>query len=59
MDNRKGQFEALDEAKFSQQMELDKPMAFKVREILEVRSSRFRVEKILRNKLVLKLLKQI
>ena len=56
MDNRQGEFEKIDPKKFQEQMQQPKPMVFKTGEILEVRGSRLRVEKIMRNKLILKLL---
>ena len=56
MDNRDGHFKTIDEKKFEEQMQKPEPLVFKTGEILEIRGSRLRVEKILRNKLVLKLL---
>jgi uncharacterized Zn finger protein len=56
MDNRLGEFENISNKKFEEQMKQPTPMVFKVGEIIEVRGSRLRVEKILRNKLVFKLL---
>ena len=58
MDNTRGLFEPISDKKFIEQLTQSKPMVFKVGEILEIRGSRLRVEKILRNKLVLKLLPQ-
>lgn len=56
MDDRKGNFKPIDASIFEQQMQKPLPMVFKTGEILEIRGSRFRIEKILRNKLILKLL---
>ncbi len=56
MDNGNGILEKITEEKFEQQINKAKPMVFKVGEILEIRGSRFRTEKVLRNKIVLKLL---
>ena len=46
MDNRDGTFRAITEKKFEEQMKESEPMVFKVGEILIIRGSRFRVEKI-------------
>lgn len=59
MDNGKGYFEEIDRLKFEDQKKESKSMVFQVGEILEIRGSLFRVDKILRNKLHLKLLKQL
>ena len=56
MDNGKGQFEPISREKFVEQMQELKPFVFKVGEIIEVRGSRLRVEKIRRNKITFKLL---
>ncbi len=56
MDTGKGKFTTILEEKYQEQMKKDLPKVFKTGEILEIRGSRFRVEKILRNKLILKLL---
>lgn len=56
MDNRKGEFLGINDSDFSQLKDKEDSGVFKLGEILEVRGSRLRVEKILRNKLHLKLL---
>lgn len=56
MDTGKGKFATISEEKYQEQIKKDLPKVFKTGEILEIRGSRFRVEKILRNKLILKLL---
>jgi len=56
MDNGKGQFEPISREKYFEQMQELKPFVFKVGEIIEVRGSRLRVEKIRRNKITFKLL---
>ena len=58
MDNTRGLFEPISDKKFIEQLTQPKPMVFKIGEILDIRGSRLRVEKILRNKLILKLLPQ-
>jgi len=59
MDNNRGNFEEINEQKFTEQMEQPNPQVFRVGEILEIRGSRLRVEKIEKKKLILKLLSQI
>ena len=59
MDNGKGLFKAISEAKFDEQMQMKEPMVFKTGEILIIRGSRFRVEKIENKKLILKLLPKL
>jgi len=56
MDNTRGQFEPISIEKFDEQMKQPEPLVFKVGEILEIRGSRFRILKILSNKIILKLL---
>lgn len=58
MDNSKGQFEQISEKKFEEQMEKPTPMVFKTGEIIEIRGSRLRVEKIWKKKITFKLLPQ-
>ena len=58
MDNNRGNFEEINEQKFVEQMEQTNPQVFRVGEILEIRGSRLRVEKIEKKKLILKLLPQ-
>jgi len=56
MDDRIGNFREITEEKFEKQMEEESPLVFKEGEILEIRGSRLRIEKIQRKKLILKLL---
>ena len=56
MDNGKGQFEAISPKTFDEQMHKPSPMVFKVGEIIPVRGSRLRVEKISGKKITFKLL---
>lgn len=58
MDNRKGQFEKITPEQFEDQMTKALPMVFKEGEVLEIRGSRLRVERIQQKKLILKLLPQ-
>ena len=56
MDNSKGFFEKINEETFEKQMQQENPQVFKVGEIIEVRGSRLRVEKIYKKKITFKLL---
>ena len=56
MDNGNGNFERISDVKFEEQMLKPEPMVFKVGEIIEIRGSRFYVEKIRKNKITFKLL---
>ena len=56
MDDGKGNFTAISDEKFGEQMKTENPMVFKVGEILPIRGSRLRVEKIMKKKMVVKLL---
>ena len=58
MDNTRGDFLEISNEQYEKQMEQENPMVFKVGEILEVRGSRLRIERIDRRKLTLKLLPQ-
>jgi len=58
MDNNEGNFIVISDEKFAEQMQAKDPQVFKVGEIIEVRGSRLRIEKIQKNKLILKLLPQ-
>ena len=58
MDNNRGNFEEINEQKFAEQMEQFNPQVFRVGEILEIRGSRLRIERIEKKKLILKLLPQ-
>lgn len=59
MDNTKGDFERISDVKFEEQMEKPEPLVFKEGEVLEIRGSRLRVEKIYKRKMMLKLLPQL
>lgn len=59
MDSNKGNFDEINDEKFNEQMSLPNPQVFKVGELLEIRGSRFRVERIEKKKLILKLLPQL
>lgn len=56
MDNNKGQFDEINYKQFEEQMQKPSPKVFKVGEIIEVRGSRLRVERIDKNKITFKLL---
>ncbi len=56
MDSGNGTFEKISDVKFEKQMQMPEPMVFKVGEIIEVRGSRLRVEKIWKKKIMFKLL---
>jgi len=56
MDTGNGTFKKISNEKFEEQMKKSEPLVFKVGEILEIRGSKFRVEKIIRKKLILRLL---
>ena len=56
MDDRRGNFEPIDPKKFEEQMQQPEPMVFREGEILEIRGSRLRIEKIQKKRLILKLL---
>ena len=56
MDNGKGQFEPISREKYFEQMQELKPFVFEVGEIIEVRGSMLRVEKIWEKKITFKLL---
>ena len=58
MDNNRGMFEEINEEKFDEQMQHETPQVFRVGEIIEVRGSRLRVEKIYKKKITFKLLPQ-
>lgn len=59
MDSGNGNFEKISDVKFEKQMLKPEPMVFKVGEILEVRGSRLRVEKIWKRKITFKLLPKL
>ena len=59
MDNLKGEFESISEKIFEEQMVKTEPLVFKEGEIIEIRGSRFRVEKIYKRRMSLKLLSQL
>ncbi len=56
MDNRNGEFEPISDKKFEEQMLKPEPMVFQTGEIIEIRGSRLRVEKIWKRKITFKLL---
>jgi len=56
MDTGNGEFRRISEKRFKEQIAKSEPMVFKTGETLEIRGSRFRVEKIQRKKIILKLL---
>jgi len=56
MDTGKGDFLKISNEKFQEQMGKENPMVFKKGEILTIRGSRLRVERILKHKIILKLL---
>ncbi len=59
MDSGNGIFERISDFKFEEQIKKPEPMVFKVGEIIEVRGSRLRVEKIWKKKITFKLLPKI
>jgi hypothetical protein len=59
MDSGNGTFKIIDENVFSQQMQEENPMVFREGEVIEVRGSRLRVEKIYKKKITFKLLPQL
>ena len=59
MDNNQGVFEPIDQEKFIEQMSTESPQVFKVGEIIEIRGSRLRVNKIYKNKITFKLLPEL
>jgi len=59
MDTGNGTFKQIEENVFSQQMEEENPMVFKEGEIIEIRGSRLRVDKIYKKKITFKLLPQL
>lgn len=56
MDNRQGEFIPITNKKFDEQMEQSNPMVFREGEIIEIRGSRLRVQRIFKNKITFKLL---
>ena len=59
MDTGKGMFELMAEGKAEQVPEEHKDRIFRVGEIVEIRSSRFRIERIDKKKMTLKLLPRL
>jgi len=59
MDTGKGYFKPLERKEAEKQMKEDDSVIFWVGEILKIKASRFRVEKILKKKMMLKLLPKI
>jgi len=60
MDTGSGEFRKISDKEFEERMEKPKSeqLVFRVGETLDIRGSRFRVEKIIRKKIILKLLPQ-
>jgi len=56
MDDTRGNFEPISTEKFNEQMGKENPLVFRVGEIIEVRGSRLRVDRIYKNKITFKLL---
>jgi hypothetical protein len=56
MDDTRGNFKPITLQKFEEQMEKPGPLVFRKGEIIEVRGSRLRIEKIYKNKIIFKLL---
>jgi len=59
MDTGLGQFKTIDPTKFNEQMQLTEPKVFQVGEIFFLRGSRFRIEKINKKGMILKLLPEL
>jgi hypothetical protein len=55
MDNRKGNWEEIPADVFDEQIKKEYPQVFKVGEVVEIRGSRLRVQKIHKNKITFKL----
>ena len=59
MDNRNGEFKDITPEHYDEQMKLPEPMVFKVGEVIKIRGSRLRVEKIYKKKITFKLLPEL
>lgn len=59
MDNNQGVFESISHEKFMEQIKKVNPQVFEVGEIIEIRGSRLRVDKIYKNKITFKLLPKL
>ena len=59
MDNGNGNFEKIPDVKYEKQMLKPEPMVFQTGEIIEIRGSRLRVEKIWKRKITFKLLPKL
>ena len=59
MDTGKGHFKPLGRKEAETQMKIDESAVFRVGEVFKIKGSRFRVEKILKKKMILKLLPKI
>jgi len=59
MDNGKGMFRQISEEQFQERLTKERPMVFKVGEIIEIRGSRLRVDTIYKKKITFKLLPSI
>jgi uncharacterized Zn finger protein len=59
MDTGKGHFKPLGRKEAEKQMKTDESVVFRVGEVFKIKGSRFRVEKILKKKMIMKLLPKI
>ena len=59
MDTGKGHFKPLGRKEAETQMKIDESAVFRVGEVFKIKGSRFRVEKILKKKMIMKLLPKI
>ena len=59
MDDTIGNFKKISEQLFASRMSTPEPMVFRVGEILEIRGSRLRIDKIKNKRLILRLLPQL
>jgi len=56
MDNGKGNFVPISSEKFEEQIKTTAPMVFRVGEIIDIRGSRLRLDRIYKNKIIFRLL---
>ena len=59
MDTGSGEFKKITDETFAEEMKKLNPMVFKTGEVLDIRGSRFRVQSIMRKKMILRLLPQL
>ena len=59
MDNQRGNFEPITLKEFNEQMEKPESLVFKEGEIIMIRGSRLRVQRIIKNKIIFKLLPKL